>query len=171
MILGLSALLLLLNAATLQHKNKYGNVFIQWFIYTCISEYTYTHRLAHAGPCLDKLELSMLWVREGRGELATGVCSAFSLNASDRACLKNDMVLKWKSRAAGTMCCFKYWAGGRSEGRTCKSRTACFWMWYMDVTFHNSSSSCSTLTKTNRGREGARAPMSSSILTALFILP
>lgn len=154
-----------------QHCNIKTSMAKFLFIYTCISEYTYTHRLAHAGPCLDKLELSMLWVREGRGELATGVCSAFSLNASDRACLKNDMVLKWKSRAAGTMCCFKYWAGGRSEGRTCKSRTACFWMWYMDVTFHNSSSSCSTLAKTNQGRERARAPMSSSILTALFIHP
>lgn len=56
--------------------------------------------------------------------MATGVCSAFSLNASDRPRLKNDMVLKqWKSRPAGTMCCFNCRAGGRSEGRTTKSRT------------------------------------------------
>lgn len=71
--------------------------------------------------------------------MATGVCSAFSLNASDRPRLKNDMVLKqWKSRPAGTMCCFNCWAGGRSEGRTTKSRTflLCIDRWMLPLAIH-----------------------------------
>lgn len=48
------------------------------------------------GPCL-----SRVWVRGGSGELATGVCPAYRLTASDGSHLKNDT--QWKSRAGGVV--------------------------------------------------------------------
>lgn len=83
----------------------------------------------------------MVWVREGRGELATGVCSAYSLNASDRPRLKNDMALKqWKSRAAGTMCCFNCRSGGEGGGRggplRAEHSSFCIDRWMLPLAIH-----------------------------------
>lgn len=101
---------------------------------------TPTHPDTHTGPCLDKLELSMVWVREGRGELATGVCSAYSLNASDRLCLKNDTVLKqWKSRAAGTMCCFNCRVRGKEGKESYEEQKVplfCIDRWMLPLAIH-----------------------------------
>lgn len=108
---------ILLYGATFHHKNSTESSSAVLHQHNSAYQNTPTHPDTHTGPCLDKLELSMVWVREGRGELATGVCSAYSLNASDRPRLKNDMVLKqWKPRAAGTMCCFNCRARGK-EGK------------------------------------------------------
>lgn len=65
------------------------------YLYTCFSgicsfittnlayQDTPTYPDTLTGPCLDKLEPSAVWVRGSSSELATGVCPAYRLTASD----------------------------------------------------------------------------------------
>lgn len=101
-----------------------------------ISEHTHiprhTHTLAHVWT-----NWSWVWSESenGKGELAPGVCPAYSLNASDRPHLNNDMFLQWKR---GTMCCFN-WSRGEGTGITTnihQSLPLCTDIWMFPLTIH-----------------------------------
>lgn len=115
------------------------------YLYTCFSgicsfittNVAYQDRPTYpdtlTGPCLDKVEPSRDWVRGGSSELATGICPAYRLTASDGSRLKNNT--QWKSRA-GSVVSMANGGGGSEENR---ERTECaffcadVWMWVLTV--------------------------------------